>query len=83
MVSTAPADGLLGGVGRAVVMDAMAVRQEALGEEAWRAADEIVLTNSVRGAIAVTVLDGTPVGAGHAGPTARGIHDALREAVGA
>ena len=80
-VRTAPARGLLGGVGRAVVMEAIEVREEAPEEAAWRAADEIVLTNSVRGAIAVATIDGAPVGDGSAGPFARRIHAALSDAL--
>jgi branched-chain amino acid aminotransferase len=74
---TAPADGLLAGVARGVVMAALPVREEAPAEELWRDADEIVLTNAVRGAIAVTVVDGEPVGDGAPGPVARRIHAAL------
>jgi len=78
---TAPARGLLAGVARAVVMGAMEVREEAPGEDAWRAAEEIVLTNSVRGAIAVTRVDGAPVGDGSPGPVSRRIHAALAGAM--
>ena len=45
---TAPADGLLAGVARAVVLEAPAVREEALDEEAWRAAEEIVRQRGAR-----------------------------------
>lgn len=77
---TAPAEGLLAGVARGVVMEALPVREEAPAEELWRAADEIVLTNAVRGAIAVTAIDGAPVGHGAPGPMARSIHAALAAA---
>lgn len=80
-VLSAPPDGLLAGVGRAVVMAAIEVREEAAAEHVWRAADEIVLTNAVRGAIAVTSVDGVPVGAGAPGPVARRIHAALAAAL--
>jgi branched-chain amino acid aminotransferase len=47
-----------------------------------RAADEVFLTSSVRGPIAVTVLDGRPVGAGQEGPVTAALRrrydDALR-----
>lgn len=75
---TAPADGLLAGVARAVVCGALPVREEALGEGAWRAAEEIVLTNAVRGAIAITAVDGAPVGDGVPGPWGRRMHGLLR-----
>jgi branched-chain amino acid aminotransferase len=77
---TAPATGLLPGVARAVVLEALGGRQRALDEDAWRAADEIVLTNAVRGAVAVVEVDGRPVGAGVPGPRAAGIAGALRAA---
>ncbi len=78
---TAPARGLLAGVARGVVRERLPVREEAVGEEAWRAASEIVLTNAVRGAVAVTVVDGEPVGAGTPGPWARRIDEVLRGAL--
>jgi len=78
---SAPADGLLAGVARAVVMDSLPVREQAPALPVWRAADEIVLTNARRGAIAVTAVDGTPVGCGAPGPVARRIHAALTAAM--
>lgn len=60
-LTTAPATGLLAGVARSVVLEALAVREEALGEKAWRAAEEIVLTNAVRGVVSVIAVDGRPV----------------------
>lgn len=80
---TAPVTGLLPGVARGVVMGAMAVREEVLDETVWRSADEIVLTNAVRGAVALVSVDGAPVGGGAAGPVARRIGAALRGALGA
>jgi branched-chain amino acid aminotransferase len=80
---TAPARGLLAGVARAAVLDALGGREEALAEEAWRAASEIVITNALRGAMAVVAVDGRPVGDGGAGPWARRVHAALRRALGA
>lgn len=80
-VLSAPGDGLLAGVARAVVMEAIAVREEAPAARVWRNADEIVLTNAVRGAIAVTSVDGAPVGDGEPGPLARRIHAALAAAM--
>ena len=80
---TAPARGVLAGVARAVVLDVLDAHEEAPAEEAWRAAGEIVLTNAVRGAMAVVAVDGRPVGDGRPGPWAARIHDVLREALGA
>ena len=82
-ILTAPADGLLAGVGRTVVVRALDVREEAAAEAAWRAASEIILTNAVRGAVAVVSVDGAPVGDGTPGPAARRIHAVLRAALGA
>lgn len=81
-VVTAPARGLLPGVARALAMEAIEVREEALEEERWRRAAEIVLTNAVAGAIAVVEVDGAAVGDGVPGPLARRIAIALREAWG-
>jgi branched-subunit amino acid aminotransferase/4-amino-4-deoxychorismate lyase len=81
-VVTAPARGLLAGVSRGVVMDAVPVREEALPGPAWRAADEVVLTNAVRGAVAVVEVDGAPVGDGRPGPLASRLAVALHEAWG-
>lgn len=75
---TAPARGLLAGVAREVVLGALAVEETVLEEPAWRAAREIVLTNAVRGAVAVVEVDGRPVGDGRAGDLARAIASALR-----
>lgn len=70
-------EGILPGITRAAVL----ARAEHLGIPAaeapltpdeLRAADEVFLTSSVRGPIAVTALDGRPVGPGREGPvTAR------------
>ena len=76
-VRTAAAEGLLAGVARGVVCDALPVGEEAPTEALWRAADEIVLTNAVRGAIAVTSVDGAPVGDGSPGPVAHRMHATL------
>lgn len=81
-VVTAPARGLLAGVSRGVAMEAAAVREEALPGPRWRGADEIVLTNAIRGAVAVVAVDGAVVGDGRPGPLARRLGIALREAWG-
>lgn len=78
---TAPARGVLAGVARAVVLDALDVREEAPEETGWRAAQEIVLTNALRGAMAVVAVDGRPVGDGRPGPVARRIHAVLTGAM--
>ncbi len=80
-VVTAPVRGLLPGVARELVVENMAVREEALEEAVWWSADEIVLTNAVAGAVAVVSVDGTRVGDGGVGPVARSIGDLLRTAL--
>lgn len=82
-LATAPADGLLPGIARAVVMEGVPVRERALAEDDWRAADELVVVNAVRGAAALVEVDGTPVGDGRPGPAAARLHAILREALGA
>ncbi len=77
---SAPSRGLLAGVALSVVRDAMPVDERAPVERDWRAADEIVLVNAVRGAMAVVAVDGAPVGDGLPGPVARRIHRILRAA---
>lgn len=79
-LTTAPATGLLAGVARSVVLEALAVREEALGEDAWRAAEEIVLTNAVRGALSVISVDGRAVGSGAPGRWAEAVAGVLRDA---
>jgi branched-chain amino acid aminotransferase len=82
-VVTAPATGLLRGIARALVLESTPVRQDALSEDAWRGAREIVLTNAVAGALAVVEVDGRAVGDGRPGPVARDLHRILRAALGA
>ncbi len=77
---TAPVRGLLPGVARAVVLEAVGAREEAAPEEAWRVAPEIVVVNAVRGAQAVVAVDGAPVGDGRPGPWMERISDALKAA---
>lgn len=77
---TAPARGLLPGVARGIVFERLPVHEEAAGEELWRAASEIVLTNAVRGAVPVVAVDGRPVGDGRPGPWARRTAEALEAA---
>lgn len=73
-VRTPPLDaGILGGITRALVLGLAAdlgldVAEAHLSPTDLRAADELFLTSSVRGPIAVTALDGAPVGPGREGP---------------
>ncbi len=80
-LTTAPALGLLPGVARALVVEGLATAEQVCDETAWRRADEIVLTNALRGAVAVVAVDGVPVGDGAPGPAARSIHALLRSAL--
>ncbi len=77
--TTAPAMGLLPGIARALVLEGLTVAEEVCDESAWRSAGEIVLTNALRGAMAVVEVDGVPVGDGSPGPVAHRIHALLRE----
>ena len=79
-VVTAPADGLLPGVARAICLPAVGARERAAEEGEWRAAREIVAVNAVRGATAITVVDGVRVGDGAPGPLARALAEALAAA---
>ena len=81
-VVTAPAAGLVRGIARARVLESAPVREEALSEDAWRGAREIVLTNAVAGALAVVDVDGAAVGDGRPGPLAHHLHRILRGALG-
>jgi D-alanine transaminase len=53
----------------------IARRVAAVTESELRAADEIWLTAATRGVVAVTTLDGNPVGDGKPGPVWRRMHD--------
>lgn len=79
-VVTAPVDGLLPGVARAICLPAVGARERAPEEREWRAAREIVAVNALRGAVAITAVDGAPVGHGAPGPLARALAAALAEA---
>jgi D-alanine transaminase len=50
-----------------------------ISEQEVRAADEIWITSSTKEVLAVTVLDGRPVGAGKPGPVFRKIHQLYQE----
>ncbi len=65
--------GLLSGITRALICelaraDGCEVAEVTIWPDELRAADEVFLTSSVRGPIAVTTLDGAPVGDGRVGP---------------
>jgi branched-subunit amino acid aminotransferase/4-amino-4-deoxychorismate lyase len=77
---TAPADGLLPGIARAIGLAATDAVERAAGEAEWRAAREIVVVNALRGATAITAVDGALVGDGAPGPLARALAAALAEA---
>ncbi len=65
------AEGILAGITRAIVLELAAdlgAAERRLWPDDLRAADEVFLTSSVRGPIAVTTLDGAAVGAGREGP---------------
>jgi len=79
-VVTAPADGLLPGVARAICIPAVGAGERAAEEREWRSAREIVAVNAVRGATAITAVDGAPVGDGAPGPLARALAEALAAA---
>jgi branched-chain amino acid aminotransferase len=79
-VVTAPSDGLLPGVARAICLPAVGAHERAAQEREWRAAREIVAVNAVRGATAITAVDGVPVGDGGPGPLAHALAAALAEA---
>jgi branched-chain amino acid aminotransferase len=79
-VVTAPVDGVLLGVARAICLPAVGAHERAAEEPEWRAAREIVAVNAVRGATAITAVDGIPVGDGAPGPLAHALAAALAEA---
>ena len=79
-VVTAPVDGLLPGVARAICVPAVGAHERAAQEPEWRAAREIVAVNALRGATAITAVDGAPVGDGAPGPLARALAEALAAA---
>jgi D-alanine transaminase len=81
-VVTAPVRGLLPGIARGIVAEVAPVREEALEEPVWRAADELFLTNAVAGVIPLVAVDGRPIGAGRPGPVARDLADLVRARAG-
>lgn len=76
--------GLLSGITRAVILElaadlGIASEEATIWPEDLRSADEVFLTSSVRGPIAVTTLDGQAVGEGGVGPITRRILDRYRD----
>ncbi|HFE44897.1 MAG TPA: branched-chain-amino acid aminotransferase [Nannocystis exedens] len=75
--------GLLSGITRALICelaraDGRDVAEVTIWPDELRAADEVFLTSSVRGPIAVTTLDGVPVGNGLVGPVTRRLSELYR-----
>lgn len=75
---TPPVEGLLPGVTRALVTEMFEVEQRHIDEAEWRKASELILTSGVSGAVALTRVDGAPVGQGVPGPVAAEVADRLR-----
>lgn len=78
LVTPALATGLLEGITRALVLAlarelGIVCREAKIWPDELRAADEVFLTSSVRGAMPVTRLDGQQVGDGRPGPVTRRI----------
>lgn len=83
---TPPAAEVLGGVTRAVVLEAAAaagieVVERALGLEELLSSDEAFLTATTREVVPLVVVDGHTVGEGAPGPLTRRLHAAYRRAV--
>jgi len=82
ILRTAPAEGLLPGIGRrAVVQLAVGVLEVAADAAVWRNADEVFVVSALRGVTAVTAIDGEPVADGAAGPITRQVAGEYRERV--
>ncbi|MEZ4381978.1 MAG: aminotransferase class IV [Nannocystaceae bacterium] len=76
--------GLLSGITRALICEMAAadgtpVSEATIWPDELRAADEIFLTSSVRGPIAVTTLDGVTIGDGGVGPITRRLSELYRD----
>lgn len=71
---TTPESGVLQGITRRTALDlaaelAIPAAEAALSADALRSADEVFITSTAGGIIAVTRIDGAPVGDGRPGPT--------------
>ncbi len=78
--------GLLSGVTRDLVLDlartaGIPCLEGRFTREDLDAAEECFLTSTTREVLAISRLDGRPVGAGHAGPVTRRLHEAWRSLV--
>lgn len=78
--------GLLGGITRRLVLEAarsagIDVREEVLFPQDLYAADEVLLTSSIREVVPVVGVDGVAVGDGRPGPLARRLRALYRQAV--
>lgn len=77
---TPPADGrLLPGTTRALLLAAGSLEEEPVTRTQLDAADEVVLTSAVRGAVPVVAIDDRPVGTGVAGPLAQQLRAVLAD----
>jgi branched-subunit amino acid aminotransferase/4-amino-4-deoxychorismate lyase len=70
--------GVLPGVTRSFVLETVAVEESELRVEELLAADEVLITSSVREVMPVTAIDGATVGDGRPGPTAARLQAELR-----
>lgn len=68
---TPPARGLLPGLTRAAVVDALGAEVREVSEREWREAGEVFLTSAVSGVVSLVEIDGRPVFRGRVGPVAR------------
>jgi branched-chain amino acid aminotransferase len=80
-VLATPATGVLEGITRRTVIElareqGLEVREAAVPTDAVRRADEVLITSTAGGVIAVTSVDGAPVGDGTIGPVTRALRDA-------
>ncbi|WAS89583.1 aminotransferase class IV [Nannocystis punicea] len=80
-------DGILPGITRATILElaaslAIPAQESSLHPFDVRAADEVFLTSSVRGPIAVTTLDGFPVADGKEGPVTSRLRRACEALLG-
>jgi branched-subunit amino acid aminotransferase/4-amino-4-deoxychorismate lyase len=78
---------ILAGITRAVLVElapsaGYEVEEGVFSLERLAAADEVFLSSSVREVMAVTAIDGAPVGSGAPGPAAQALERALRAAAG-
>ena len=72
------ARGAVSGIAREIILERVAaVEERDVTLDALFAARELIATNSVRGARAITVLDGRTVGDGRTGPVARRLDEVL------